>query len=329
MTTPETFFADAAKPEEIERQGGMPQIVPRGMESSGIKVTYTRASGLADYISEAEYIHKWEMRYLAMGIARNPDLAGLAAPEIYNTGLIAPAFGKDKSASGRRLDGIIEQALDREGIHEKADYGSTVHVYTEPGAPSVPPWQGPWGQVGPDVASFAEWNRLYGVRIIDTERFTANDKTATAGTFDHLVEVRGHPLLTGQVVSDKKTGKYEPWHWAVQIATYAYGEPYETDHTRPGWGGNINLKWGLVWQIREGSTVGHILDLEAGWEAAQHAAWVRDWHKRTDLAAPFKPASWAQRLDACNDLGSLRWLWDTTETPELRAEVERKASALS
>lgn len=327
----ETFFANAPRPDEVTRSdSGAPMLVPRGLEATGQRVPYTRASGLADYISEQEFFHRWEMRYLAMGIARNPDLAGAAAVETYNTGLLHPAYGAQKTASGKRLDEIIRKALDREGIHEKADYGTSVHGFTEPGAPPVPAWQGPWGQVGPDVASFEEWNRLYGVRILQTERFIANDAVMSAGTFDHLIEVPGHPLLTGLVIADKKTGKYEPHHWVVQLATYANGEPYEPDDSRPGWPSpDINKRYGLVWQIREGETVGHIVDLQVGWEAAQHAAWIRDYNTRTDLGAPFKPASWTQRLEACYDIERLRWLWENTETPELRAEVERKARNLA
>jgi hypothetical protein len=324
----ETFFADVP-PEEVERKGGKPMLIPRGLEGTGTRVAYDRASGLADNISESDYIHRWEMRYLAIGMGRNPDLAGLAAVEKYNTGLLHPAYGAEKTASGKRLDGYIERALDRVGIHEKADYGTTVHGFTEPGAPAVPPWKGPWEQVGPAVKSFAEWNWAYGVRILDTELFTANDATMTAGTFDHAVEVPGHPLLTGYVISDKKTGQYDPFHWAVQIASYAYGEPYLPDDTRPGWRAEVNLKWGLVWQIKGDETVGHILDLEAGWEAAQHAAWVRDYNKRTDLAAPFKPTTFAQRLQACNDTQSLRWLWEITPDAADRHFIESKARDLA
>lgn len=323
----ETFFANAPTPDEVQRSGsGAPMLYPRG---SQYRAVYTRASGLADYISEQEFFHRWEMRYLAMGIARNPDLAGAAAVETYNTGLLHPAYGAQKTASGRRLDDIIHKALDREGIHEKADYGTAVHGFTEPGAPAVPPWQGPWGQIGPDVASFEEWNAAYGVRILQTERFVANDTVMAAGTFDHLVEVPGHPLLTGLVIADKKTGKYEPHHWVVQLATYAHAEPYDPDDSRPGWPGEVNQKYGLVWQIREGKTVGHIVDLEVGWEAAQHAAWVRDYNARTDLGSPFKPSKFRDRLAACSDVESLRWLWGITIEPAERALVEQKANTLS
>jgi hypothetical protein len=322
----QTFFNE--RPDEVRRESGYPMLIPRGLESTGQRVRYTRASGLADFISEQEFFHRWEMRYLAMGIARNPDLAGMAAVETYNTGVLHPAFGSQKTASGRRLDDIIYKALDREGIHEKADWGTAVHGFTEPGAPAVPVWEGPWGAMGPDVASFEEWNNAYGVHIIDTERFIANDAIMGAGTFDHTVEVPGHPLLTGHVISDKKTGKYEPHHWAIQLAVYANGEPYEPDDTRPGWPGEVNRKWGLVWQIREGKTVGHIVDLEAGWEAAQRAAWVRDYDSRTDLASPFKPATFDMRLAACQDRDSLARLWHSTDDEALRDRVTQKARSL-
>lgn len=337
MTTPATFFEDPPA-DEVRRQDGHPNLIPRGLEAHGTRALYTRASGLADFISEQEFFHRWEMRYLAMGIARNPDLAGEAATETYNTGLLHPAFGKQKTASGKRLDSIIKRALDREGIHEKADYGTAVHGFTEPGAPAVPPWQGPWGQIGPDVASFDDWNRAYGVRVVDTERFVANDAVMGAGTFDHTVLIPGHPLFSdpwGQpllTIADKKTGKYEPHHWAIQLAVYANGEPYDPDDSRPGWPGGeerVNRKWGLVWQIREGATVGHIVDLEAGWEAAQRAAWVRDYDKRTDIGTPFKPTTFADRLEACSTRDDLVWLWEITTDPDQRLLVEQKGATLA
>lgn len=329
MSDPGNFFA-AVQPQEVTRQGGDPMLIPRGLESTGTRVRYTRASGLASYIEESEHFHRWEMRYLAMGMGKNPDLAALAAIERYNTGLLHPSYGTDKTISGRNLDGIIERALDREGIHEKADFGTAVHGFTEPGCGPVPDFGGPFGAIGSSAQSFWEWIRIQSAELVLTERFTANDTTMTAGTFDHLLRFPGHPLLEGWVIGDKKTGRFSPHEWAIQLATYAYGDPYDPDDTRPEWPGVVNRQWAIVFQIHGDTTIPHVIDIAAGWEAAQKAAWVRDWHARNDLVAQYRPATFQQRLDASHTRDDLARLWQAYEPDsQERQLVEEKARDLS
>jgi hypothetical protein len=327
MTTPSSFW-DLPSPDatDVQREGGEPLLVPRGMPKN-VRARYTRASALSSYIEDVKYIHKWQMRYLAKAMGQNPDLAELAAVEPYSTGLRNPVFGSDKSQSGRRLDAIIERALDRAGILEKADRGTAIHAATEPGAPFVPK------HLQASVDSFEEVNRREGIRIIDTERFTANDETMSAGTFDHLVVVPGIPELSGCVIGDKKTGDYSPHEWAIQLSTYARGEPYNTDtDDRHPWPTDVNLDYAIVWQIDNTAdpvtTRLHVLDIGAGWEAAKHAAWVRDWHKRNDLTHDFKPPSISERLQNTDDVDGLRTLWEATDEANIRSFIEQKAGSL-
>jgi hypothetical protein len=301
-------------------------LVPRGMPKT-MRTRYTRASALSGYIEDVAYIHKWQMRYLALGMGRNPDLAELAAVETYNTGLRNPVYGRDKSQSGRRLDAIIERAMDRVGILEKADRGTAIHATTEPGAPFVPP------HLQEAVDSFHEANRRHAIRIIGTEQFTANDATMSSGTFDHLVEVPGVPELEGVVIGDKKTGAYSPHEWAIQLSSYANGDPYNTEtDERHSWPGKINLDYAIVWQIDNTvspvTTRVHVLDIALGWEAAQHAAWVRDWHARNDLTHDLRPPQMIARLQNIHTLEDARLLWESTEEPHLRALIEQRASNL-
>ena len=331
-TTPANFF-DMPEPDVKRGEGGSPMLIPRGLEVSGTRAAYTRASYMADQIEEKSHIHKWEMRYLAKAMGQNEDLAALAACEVYSTGVSDAVFGREKTASGRRLDEIIERALDRVRIHEKADRGTAVHGFTEPGAPD--------GDAIPErmraaVASFWEINRKECIEILGTEVFTANDITMSAGTFDHAVRVHGHPLLHGIVVADKKTGSFDPLSWCVQISTYANGEPYNTeDDSRPGWPGEVNKNWGLVWQIDvpAGTTKLWMIDIALGWELAQIAATVRDAHKRTDIAAKYVAPKFQDRLDAIHTLEGLRILWESVEgmshAPAARQAIEEKVRTLS
>lgn len=327
MTTVDSFF-DIPDDRDPKRnpETGSPQLVPRGIDpESGIRSDYTRASYMADFIEDKSHIHKWEMRYLCKAMGQNEDLAALAAVERYSTGVTEATVGRDKSASGKRLDAIIGRALDRVRIHEKADRGTAVHGSTEPGGPAGVE------RLRPASDAFREINRRELIRIIGTEVFTANDTIMASGTFDHLVRVPGHPLLTDYVVADKKTGSFDPFSWCVQIATYANGEPYNLDTDRRtgwpeglnGWPNVINKDWGLVWQIdAETAEVKlWIIDIAFGWEMAQLAAQVRDAHKRRDIAVAYKPATILQRADALRasdpqDLADLRALWDLANPHE-------------
>lgn len=301
---------------DVERVGGKPQLVPKGL--TGIKASYSRASGLADFIEEKEHIHRWEMRYLAKAMGQNEDLAALAAVERYSTGVSDAVFGYEKSQSGRNLDAIIERALDRVRIHEKADRGTAVHGATEPGAPAGVE------RLRPAVDAFWEINRQECIDLVATEQFTANDITMSAGTFDHLVRIPGHPLLTDFVIGDKKTGRFDPFSWCVQLSTYGYGDPYDTStHTRPDWPGPINLKYGLVWQIDPGDATVKlwVIDLEFGWEMAQLAAKVRDAHERRDIAVEYKAPKFQERLDASNTRDDLARLWKSLEDGDPKRDI--------
>lgn len=334
MTQTIANFFDVTDAEVPREKGtGSPMLIPRGLEGSGTRAAYTRASYLADQIEEKGHIHKWEMRYLAKAMGQNEDLAALAACEVYSTGVSDAVFGREKTASGRRLDEIIERALDRVRIHEKADRGTAVHGFTEPAW-----WDGSHTEeqipksLRAAVASFWEANRKEAVEIVGTEIFTANDITMSAGTFDHAVKVHGHDLLDDIVIGDKKTGSFDPFSWCVQISSYANGEPYRLDDdARPGWPGPVNLDYGLVWHIDvpKGATTLYMIDLRIGWELAQIAARVRDLHKQTDLAVQYRPTKFKDRVITTHSLEGLRLLWESTEDPAHRALVEEKARSLS
>ena len=215
---------------------GKPFIVPRG-EMEPVK--YDRASSLADYLAKDIFgIKRWEMRYLAIGLGRRPDLAALCGVETYTTGLglVRPLpTAEENRASGARLDEHIERALDSAGIHEKADIGTVVHAGTEQG------FTGGDGVVPGDLAWMVEayHELIAGLTPVATEVFTANDTTRTAGTFDHAYRIEDQELarqlseafkvdLTGTMIGDKKTGKsVHVGDFEVQLGgTYANGEVY-------------------------------------------------------------------------------------------------------
>lgn len=281
VPSPADFFSDI----EVGRDhSGRPMIRPLGSPASAPLVPYTRASTLADYISDHRHIHRWEMRYLAKAMGKNPDLAELAAVESYSTGFDVP---DDKSASGRRLDSIISRALDRVGIHEKADYGTAVHAATEPANPGPHP-----ERMRADVAAFKEGLQRCGILLLATEVFVANDELQAAGTFDHLAWVPG----LGVVILDKKTGRKNLHEFGVQFSVYANADVYNVKtHDRLGLedllrgtpfeGDGINREVGIAAMIRSGGVDFVEVDLEKGYEGAKAAARARDYVEDRSLGA--------------------------------------------
>lgn len=312
------FFA----PEKPPRDGnGRPLLIPRGVEIiDENRVPYTRASGLGDMLEEFSYLWKWKMRGLAKGLADSMDLIRLVAAEDYTTG-----FAEDEKANraaGRRIDDVIERAMDRSGTDAKADYGTAIHARTEPGNRGTDPDE----KQQIDVEScWALWREM-GVVHLGTEVFTACDELRSAGTFDHLSYV---PSL-GIVVTDKKTSSKAKATYDVQLAGYARSDVYdpETDQrttleeyvASKGWDpALINRDIGIIWWVKGGRTQARMLDLKLGYEWAKIAARIRD-ERRTmgvakDLTKPLLKAASDQRdalllaLQSASSIEHLEQIW--------------------
>ena len=281
------FLDDFLAPDRPPRdKSGRPLLIPRGVEvHDDNRVSYTRASGLGDLLEEFSYLWKWKMRGLAVGLASRMDLVRLASSEIYTCG-----FAEDlqaNRASGRRVDEIIERALEEAGITEKADYGTAIHARTEPENDQIDPDD----KQAADVAAMWDLWLDLGVVNIGTEIFTACDELRSAGTFDHLSYVPGY----GIIVTDKKTSSKVKMTYDIQLGGYSRSDVYdvETDQRQSleefvaarGWDpALINRSAGLIWWIKNGKAEARFLDLDAGYEAAKIAAWIRDERRTLGVA---------------------------------------------
>lgn len=245
---------------------GRPLLVPR---EGGPKVPFTRASTLGGYLSDRTSLHRWELGLLAKGLADREDLAGMVAG-------LEPLTGERRHDDPikRKLTGIIDLALEVGGNHVRANYGTAIHSFCEPGNEQPIP-----ERMKADVESFRRLN----LNCVAAEQFVANDALMSAGSFDMLVDLG--PQI-GVVVGDIKTGTIKPCDVAVQLAVYAGGEVYdpETDQRTP-LPERLNTDVGLLVHIPAGQakTDLYLVDLIAGRQAARVAAWVRDWRKRDDL----------------------------------------------
>ena len=236
-------------------------------------MAYTRASSLGDVLEEFSYLWKWKMRGAVKGLADRMDLVRLVAAEDYTCG-----FAEDVQANrqaGRNIDAVIERAMDHAGVDAKADYGTAIHLRTEPGNRGTDPDD---KQREDQESCWALWREL-GVVHLGTEIFTACDETRSAGTFDNLSYVPG----LGIVVTDKKTSGKAKSTYDIQLASYANSEVYdkETDERQTleeyvaslGWDPDLlNREVGIIWWVKRGKTEPRFLNLVEGYEWAKISA---------------------------------------------------------
>lgn len=297
------FFAEEKPPRD---RSGRPLLVPRTHQTGlcstcadqgcddGHRVAYTRASGLGDLLEEFSFLWKWKMRGLAKGLADSMDLIRLVAAEDYTCG-----FAEDEPANraaGRNIDQVIERAMDRAGVDAKADYGTAIHLRTEPDNDGTDPDE---KQRLDQASCWDLWGEL-GVVHLGTEIFTANDELRSAGTFDNLSYVPG----LGIVITDKKTSSKAKSTYDIQLASYARSDVYDKDSDErmtleeyvatQGWNpGLLNRDIGIIWWVKNGRTQARHLDLVKGYRAAKAAAWIRDERRTMGVAK-----DWTKRLAA-------------------------------
>ena len=273
------FVGQFFEPERPPRDSsGRPMLIPRGVEvRDENRVPYTRASGLGDILEEFSFLWKWKMRGLAKGLADRMDLVRLVAAEDYTCG-----FAEDERANrqaGRNIDAVIERALDHAGVDMKADYGTAIHLRTEPDNEGTDPDD---KQIDDVDSCWQLWTDL-GVVHLGTEIFTACDELGSAGTFDHLSYVPGY----GICVTDKKTSSKAKQNYDIQLGGYSRSDVYDPDTDErmtleeyvasKGWDpALLNRSVGIIWWVKNGKTEPRFLDLDTGFRWAKVAADIRD-----------------------------------------------------
>jgi hypothetical protein len=266
----------------IERLNGQPLIIPPG---GGDPVPYTRASSLGAYLTDDRFLMSWRERNLAVALGRRKDLADLCAIEPYTTGFAEPDK-ITKSASGKRLDGYIERALDSVIISERADRGTVVHGVTEQDYEGFVPIS-----VITELASMNEWLAINDVRRVGSEIFVVNDELKVAGTFDHLFYINGFGLIIGDTKNGRNTNELG---FGCQFANYAHSEVYDPetgertslqDYVIREYGfdpGPVNQEWALLLSLKAAQDGGYgelkvsEVDITWGYKKCELAAQVRD-----------------------------------------------------
>lgn len=287
-------YDDEEVPERVERDRWDRPLIAT---PEGDVVPYTRMSTLSDYISNKSGLAIWQQRQIVRGMGLREDLGWMAGA--------LPALTDDKRKDGptsARLSEIAQEAMVAAGAEKKANWGTAVHGFTEPGMENavVP------AAMQADVRSY--WDRIKETALIPiaSEVFVVCDELEAAGTFDDLYWSWHYGLIVG----DKKSGRQNMHATLIQLAGYANGKVYDPETGQrtslqellPDWlrdeairrigrGENqqtmVNLDHALYVHIpkEQGVTEFYEADIRLGYEAAQHAAWVGKYNKRKDLVS--------------------------------------------
>ncbi len=276
-------------------QWGRPMVTP----TDGSKaVGYVRVTTFAGTLEDGFGLDRYHQRLVAVGLARRPDLV-----------LSAKAHDTGEEDDKAELNSICEQAQEAAHGSAKATVGTAVHKFCERidrGAISlvdIPESH------RADVAAYL--TAMAPFKIHGIEEFVVIDEIQVAGTFDRIVEYDGQ-----RYVADIKTGSIEyPHKMAVQLALYSRGWFYDPKEPRSRGNTGVSQSAGIVIHLPAGQRRCDLywVDLKAGWEAASHCNWTREWRKRKDLFAAASFGAALIELDAPTAHLS---------TPELAAVIE-------
>ena len=253
------------------------RVLPHAL--TGKEVGHTRATTIAYTPEDRFAIEASAKRNLIVGLGLRPDLYTLAVA----------STTEDRATFGE----IADKAEDAAGANEGRILGSALHGFTDR------------IDAGEDFQVAAKW-----VDHVDTYCQTLADHhiqihpewiekvcvlpnitPPIAGKFDRLVTLPGDDKLT---VADLKTGKdvtkYGATSIAIQLALYA-----NASHI---WNGvdydpmpEVNKDKALIVHLPARESPPrcdlYIVDIAAGWEAAQLALNVRTWRKTKNLTTPY------------------------------------------
>jgi len=315
------------KPGQWRRKGenGPPVVtdpngesVRSGARKGEVKMTvYSRPSSFGKQVENVYNLQKWNERQGIIGLAQDDEL--LAEMR----GLL-DHDDRDTTEWKAAADAVFTKAKRAAGAYLKADQGSHGHALTEDGdldrdiVARLTDGEdlGLPEQVQRQIV--AAWDKLVAdndLEILAVEFACVHDRWRVAGTGDRLarlrrdltfvVEGRTITLAAGTViVLDIKTGGLKvdaagrPNYWlsyAVQVAAYAGGAPYDVDDERRGtWPFEISQDHAVIAHIdigralATGEMVAQLIyvDLTAGRYAGDLVVACKDWQRRKDVFSP-------------------------------------------
>jgi len=248
--------------------------------TDGTPTPYTRFSSHGSCLEDRFGLERWKIRTAGKGLSSRADLfAQMAATPADDT---------------KRLDALMDQALEAGGGGYGAGLGTALHEFAENvdnGLMTVADIPAPWDA---DIAAYQRTLADAGLTIESglVEVTLVHDGLMLAGTADRFLRRADGRL----VCADLKTGKAigpNPLAYAVQLAAYATSQGYEIETGKRYDIGDVDHEVGLLIHVPAGRGECHLIevDLTLGLEAAHLATVVKQWQKRKDVVRKFSVPS--------------------------------------
>lgn len=255
------------KPEPVVVNGQY--VIPRKGEK------FTRCTTFASTLDDRFSLEKWQQRMVFTGAVVRQDLYAQAAANL-----------DDKDV----LNDLCEQAIEAAKGTAGANLGTALHTFAEKvdrGEDVVIP--APWDA---DIKAYTATLEQNGVRVDPAlmEGIVVCRDLQVAGRYDRIVTIDGYPQ---PLIADLKTGNIDHslTTIAIQLAIYAnadevYDPITDTLTSMP----RVDLNQALIIHLPAGQATCtlHMVDIKAGWEAAQLCKQARTWRKTPNLAASFE-----------------------------------------
>jgi hypothetical protein len=248
--------------------------------TDGTPTPYTRFSSHGSCLEDRFGLERWKIRTAGKGLSSRADLfAQMAATPADDT---------------KRLDALMDQALEAGGGGYGAGLGTALHEFAENvdnGLMTIADIPSPWDA---DIAAYQRTLLEAGLTIEPglVEVTLVHDGLMLAGTADRFLRRADGRL----VCADLKTGKAigpNPLAYAVQLAAYATSQGYEIETGKRYDIGDVDHAVGLLIHVPAGRGECHLIevDLTLGLEAAHLATVVKQWQKRKDVVRKFSVPS--------------------------------------
>lgn len=275
-------FIPSMRPEPARDRWGRYKLPAPG---SGETRSWTRATTLSHSISDTHHLTEWKRRKVLHGAAINPvllrDVKALAAVVDQATDW------REARDAKQALTRIADDAANAAGANDGSKLGTLLHTITEYAD------AGRLGEIEALIPTeLYDDLAAYLARMADAgierpaeyiERILVNSTVDSAGTTDRILLMPTPCRRCGEVnrIGDLKTQKSLDFGFmeiAIQLSEYAYADAMWDDQTEtlvpmPP----VCRCFGIVMHLPVGSgqCTLYELDLQAGWEDAQLAKYVR------------------------------------------------------
>jgi len=282
---------------------------------TGAHRSWTRATTMAETISDLYSLNLWRLQMATIGFANHPEL-------------LAPFKGmvrEDRVARRDELNRAHFRAAALAGAKDPAQWGTEMHLWIERLSRDEITLDDVEEKYRAEVSAWAAAMAEHGLSAVPhlIERRVAVPTYGTAGTLDQIDRVhRSRSVRLGNrivrlnsgdhIVGDAKSGRSLEHGWgeiAIQMAIYAHGaregrvarwdpDADSGDPEDPGmwvWDDigippkSIRQDIGVVMHMPVGEKTCTLewIDLEAGWSALALCDQVRDWRRVKGLHQPF------------------------------------------